>query len=331
MRLIVIVSLGLAVLGTGSAGPAASQGVARTAAQTYPSQPIRLVVPWPPGGTADTLGRIIAQHLATSFGQQVVADNRPGAGSTIGVGIVAKSTADGHTLLYTDVTTITINATFYPKLPYDTIRDFTPVTMVGTSPLLLVVHPSVPARTVRELVAHAKAEPGALNVSSAGNGSALHLAAEMFRAETGINLVHVPYKGGGPAMTALLGGEVQLNFAGIITALPHLKAGALRALATTKSTRSQLLPDVPALAETYPGFEILLVNGMLGPAGLPPQIVAKLNSEVEKVLAKPDVIQRFEALGVETKTSTPEELMAYIKTEIGRFGKIIRETGASAS
>jgi len=153
MRLIVIVSLGLAVLGNGSAGPAASQGVARTAAQTYPGQPIRLVVPWPPGGTADTLGRIIAQHLATSFGQQVVADNRPGAGSTIGVGIVAKSMADGHTLLYTDVTTITINATFYRKLPYDAIGDLTPVTMVGTSPLLLVVHPSLPARTVREFIA----------------------------------------------------------------------------------------------------------------------------------------------------------------------------------
>lgn len=328
MRL--IIPFVLALLGVWPAGPAAGQGAARDAAQAYPSRPIRLIVPWPPGGISDTSARILAQHLSASLGQQVVVDNRAGAGSTIGHDLVAKSTADGHTLLYADVTTSAINATFYSKLPYDTARDFTPVTMVGVSPLFLVVYPAVPAKTVRDLIAFAKAKPDTLNFASAGNGSTLHLAAEMFRAEAGIRIVHVPFKGSGPAMASLLSGEVAMIFSATPPILPHIKSGALRALATTKPTRSPVLPDVPALAELYPGFQIFIVNGILGPARVPARVVAKLNSEVAKAVVKPDVVQRFETLGVETRTSTPEELTAFIRTEIGRFGKLIRETGTRA-
>lgn len=305
--------------------PGGDAGVA--AAQAFPRRPIRLIVPWPPGGISDTSARILAQHMSASMGQPLVVDNRPGAGSTIGTDIVTKSPADGHTLLYADVTATAINATFYPKLPYDTVKDLSPVTMVGASPLFLVAHASVPARTVQDLVALAKAKPGTLNFASAGTGSTLHLAAEMFRAAGNINIVHVPFKGSGPAMGSLISGEVAMIFSASPPILPHLRSGALRALATTKPVRSSVLPEVPALAEFYPGFQIFIVNGVLGPAGLPRDRIVRVGAEVAKAAQLSDVQRRFEALGVETRTSSPAELAAFLGTEITRFGKLIRDTG----
>lgn len=325
MRLAVLLVLTLPVAAALTLVPRAGAGAA--AADEFPSRPIRLIVPWPPGGISDTSARILGQHMSASMGQPVVVDNRPGAGSTIGTDMVAKSAADGHTLLYADVTTTAINATAFPKLPYDTVQDLTPVTMVGASPLFLVVHAAVPAKTVRDLVALAKAKPGTLNFASAGNGSTLHLAAEMFRAEAGINIVHVPFKGSGPAMSSLISGEVAMIFSASPPILPHVKSGALRALATTKPSPSPVLPELPTLAELYPGFEIFIVNGVLGPRGLPRDRVTRVGSEFAKAVQQPEVKQRFAALGVETRTSTPAELSAFLRTEIVRFGKLIRDTG----
>jgi tripartite-type tricarboxylate transporter receptor subunit TctC len=315
----------MAAAGIFALPPVAHLGTA--AAQAYPSRPIRLIVPWPPGGISDTSARILAQHMTTSIGQQVIVDNRPGAGSTIGHDMVAKSSADGYTLLYADVTTTAINATAYPKLSYDSVKDLTPITMVGVSPLFVTTHPSLPVKNVKELVALAKAKPGAINYASAGTGSTLHLAAELFRSAANVNIVHVPFKGAGIAIGSLLSGEVVLMFSPSPPVLPHLKTGKLRAVATTKPTRTNVLPDVPAIAETYPGFEIFIVNGVLGPAGVPRDRIERLVGEVAKAAQMPEVQKRFESLGLETRTGTPAELAAFLTTEIARFGKLIRETG----
>jgi tripartite-type tricarboxylate transporter receptor subunit TctC len=306
------------LLGTGA-------GIA--AAQSFPTKPIRLIVPWAPGGISDTSARMLGQHMSASIGQPVIVENRPGAGSTLGSELVARSPADGHTLLYADITTTAINATAYVKLPYDTLRDFSAVTTVGASPLFLVSHPSIPAKDVRQLVALANAKPGALNYASAGVGSTLHLAAELFRDAANVNIVHVPFKGAGHAMGSLLTGEVALIFSASPPILPHVKRAALRALATTKPTRSNVLPEVPALAEVYPGFQIAIVNGVLGPARLPQDRVERLQAEISKAAQIPEVRKRFEALGMEVRTSSATELTAFLKSEMGRFGKLIQEAG----
>jgi tripartite-type tricarboxylate transporter receptor subunit TctC len=305
--------------------PGGEAGIA--SAQAFPSRPTRLIVPWAPGGVSDTSARILAQHMSANMGQPVIVDNRPGAGSTVGTDMVVRSSADGYTLLYADVTTMAINATAYPKLSYDTVRDLSPITMVGASPLFLVAHPSVPVKSVQDLVTLARAKPGTLNYASAGNGSTLHLAAELFRGAANVNIVHVPFHGAGQAMGSLLSGEVGLIFSASPPILPHVKSGALRALATTKPTRSGVLPDVPALAELYPGFQISIVNGVLGPPGLPRDRIERVQAEVAKATQISDVQKRFEALGVETRTSSPGELAAFLKTEITRFEKLIRDTG----
>ncbi len=298
------------------------------AAQAFPSRPIRIIVPWTPGGINDTSARILAQQLTASMGQPVIVDNRAGAASTIGTDIVAKSNADGHTLLYTDVTTTAVNAAALTSLPYDTLKDLSPVTMVGVSPMYLVVHAAVPAKTVQDLVALAKAKPGTLNYASAGNGSTLHLAAEMFSAAANIKMVHVPFKGsGGAAMTSLVSGEVGLMFSASPPILPHIKSGALRALATTMPRRTGTMPEVPALAESYPGFQIYILSGVLVPAGVPRDRIARLGAEFAKAVHLPEVQKRFEALGLETRTSTPAELGAFVETEITRLGKLMRDTG----
>lgn len=325
MRLAVLLALTLPVAAALTLVPRAGAGAA--AADEFPSRPIRLIVPWPPGGISDTSARILGQHMSASMGQPVVVDNRPGAASTIGTDIVTKSAADGHTWLYADVTTTAINATTFSKLPYDTVKDLSPVTMAGVSPLFLAVHASVPAKTARDLVALAKAKPGTLNFASAGTGSTLHLAAEMFRAAASINIVHVPFKGSGPAMGSLISGEVAMIFSASPPILPHIKSGALRALATTKPARSRVLPDVPALAEIYPGFQIFIVNGVLGPAGVPRERIVRVGAEVAKAVRLPEVQQRLEALGVETRTSSPAELAAFLSTEVARFRKLIRDSG----
>jgi tripartite-type tricarboxylate transporter receptor subunit TctC len=314
-----------AIAATFAIPPGGDAGVA--AAQAYPSRPTRLIVPWAPGGITDTSARILAQHMSASMGYQVVVDNRPGAGSTLGTDTVARSSPDGYTLLYTDVTTTAINATAYTKLPYDTVKDLSPVSMVGASPLFLIAHPSIPAKTIQDLVALAKAKPGTLNYASAGTGSTLHLAVELFRSAANVNLVHVPFHGIGHAMSSLLQGEVGLIFSALPPVLPHIRSGALRALATTKPTRSSALPDVPALAELYPGFQIAIVNGVLGPAALPRDRVQRIQAEVAKAAQTPEVQKRFETLGIETRTGSSAELAAFLKAEIPRFGKLIRDTG----
>jgi len=296
-------------------------------AQAFPSRPIRVIVPWAPGGINDTSARILAQYLTAGLGQPVVIDNRGGAASVIGTEIVARSTPDGHTLLYTDVTTTAINAAALSKLPYDTMKDLAPVTMIGVSPMFLAVHSSVQAKTVQELVALARAKPGSLNFASAGNGSTLHLAAELFQSAAAVKLVHVPFKGSGPATTSLVAGEVGMIFSASPPILPHIKTGALRALAATTPARSKALPDVPALAEIYPGFQIYILSGVLGPARMPADRVAKLGAELARAVQLPEVQRRFEPLGLETRTSTPAELGRFIETEIARLGKLLRDTG----
>lgn len=305
--------------------PGAKAGVA--AARGFPSRPIRVVVPWAPGGINDTSARLLAQHMTASIGQPVVVDNRGGAASTLGTDIVAKSAADGHTLLYTDLTATAINAAAYPKLPYDTLRDLTPVTMVGVSPMFLVVHAAVPAKTVQDYVALAKARPGTLNYASAGNGSTSHLVAEMLAIAANVKLVHVPFKGSGPATISLVSGEVGMHFSASPPILPHIKSGAIRALATTLPRRSSIMPDVPALAEIYPGVQIFIMSGVVAPTGVPRERIAHLGTEFAKAVQLPEVQRRFEVLGLETRTGTPAELGAFIETEITRLGKLIRDTG----
>ena len=317
---------GLAALAaTFAVPPGGDAGVA--AAQSFPSRPIRVIVPWAPGGINDTSARLLAQHMTASIGQPVVVDNRGGAASTIGTDIVAKSTADGHTLLYTDLTATAINAAAYPKLPYDTLRDLTPVTMVGVSPMFLVVHAAVPAKTVQEYVALAKAKAGTLNYASAGNGSTSHLVAEMLAIAANIKLAHVPYKGSGPATISLVSGEVGMHFSASPPILPHIKSGAIRALATTLPRRSSIMPDVPALAEIYPGVQIFIMSGVMAPTGVPRDRIAHLGAQFAKAVQLPEVQKRFEVLGLESRTSTPAELGSFVQGEIARLGKLIRETG----
>jgi tripartite-type tricarboxylate transporter receptor subunit TctC len=310
--------------GTVLAAAALWSGVA--AAQTFPSRPVRIIVPWVPGGINDTSARLLAQQMSVNMGQPVIVDNRPGAASTVGTDIVVKSAADGYTLLYTDLTATAINATAYAKLPYDTVRDLGPVTMVGVSPMFLVVHAGVPAKTVQELVALAKAKPG-LTYASAGNGSTSHLIGEMFRGAANIDLAHVPFKGSGQAAVSLVSREVALHFSASPPILPHIKSGALRALATTLPRRSSIMPEVPALAESYPGVQIFILSGMMGPARMPRDRVAYLGAEIAKAAQAPEVQKRFDTLGLETKTSTPEALGTFVQTEITRLGKLIRDTG----
>ena len=299
-------------------------------AQTYPVKPLRIIVPFPPGGITDTAARVLAQHLTTNLGQQVVVDNRPGGNSIIGTELVAKAAPDGYTLFYGDLATTAIVTALYPKLPYDLFKDLAPVSMVGVSPLVLVVHPSLPVATVKDLVSLAKARKGQINYASAGTGSTFHLAAELLRYEAGIDIVHVPFKGSGPAMPALLSGEVAMIFSTTPQVLPHIRAGRLRAVAVTAPTRVSFLPGIPAVAETYRGFEMFSVGGVLGPAGMPSGVVEKLNKEIATVVGRPDVRERFEALGTQSKTTAPDELGGYLKTETARFGKLIRISGTRA-
>jgi tripartite-type tricarboxylate transporter receptor subunit TctC len=296
-------------------------------AAEYPVRPIRFIVPHAAGGSNDIIARILAPRLADTLGQPVVVDNRGGAASTIGTDIVAKSAPDGHTLLYTDLTATAINAAAYPKLPYDTLKDLTPVTMVGVSPMFLVVHAGVPAKTVQEYVALARAKPGALNYASAGNGSTSHLIGEMLRLAAKIDIAHVPYKGSGPATISLVAGEVGMHFSASPPILPHIKSGALRPLATTLPRRSKIMPDVPALAEIYPGVEIFIMSGVVAPTGVPRERIAYLGAEIAKAVQLPEIQRRFEVLGLETRTSTPAALGAFIETEVSRLGKLIRDTG----
>jgi len=300
-------------------------------AQTYPDRPIRLVIPFPPGGGSDITGRTIAQKLGEALGQQVVADNRGGAGGNIGTDIVAKAVPDGYTLVMALSGPFSINGSLLGKLPFDPLKDFALITLAGATPNLLVAHPSLPAHTVKELIALAKASPGKINFASSGLGTPAQLAGELFNTMAAVKLVHVPYKGASPALTDLLAGQVQLMFSTMPPALPQVKAGKLKAIAVTSAKRSVTTPELPTISEAgLPGFEAITWYGMAAPAGTPPAIVKKLNAEVVKLLHLPDVKERLLATGTEASGTTPEEFAAYIKSETLKWAKVVKASGARA-
>jgi len=297
-------------------------------AQAYPTKPIRIVVPFPPGGTSDILARAIGQKLAEEWRQQVIVDNRPGAGANIGAEVVAKASADGYTLFLAS-TIHTINPSLYKKLNYDPVKDFTPVMLVVATSQVLCVHPSLPVKSVKEFIAYSRKRPGELNYSSAGNGSQPHLTAELFKARTGINIVHIPYKGAPPAMTDLLAGQVALTFATAPSAVPHVKAGKLRALGVSTAKRISALPDVPTIAEAgVTGFEAVGWNGLVGPAGMPAAIVDKLNATVTRIVHEPAMSKYLSSQGADPETGTPAEFAAYIKSEIAKWAQVVKDSGA---
>lgn len=298
-------------------------------AQGYPSKPVRMVVPFPPGGTTDILARAVGQKLSEAWNQQVIIDNRPGAGGNIGTDIVAKAPADGYTLLMGTVGTQAINASLYAKLPYDPVKDFAPVTLVASVPNVLVVNATIPAKSVKELIALAKAKPGQLTFASSGNGTSIHLSGELFKTMTGTFMLHIPYKGSAPALTDLMGGQTNMMFDNLPSSMPHIKSGMLRALAVTSAKRSPALPDVPTIAEAgVPGYEASSWFGVLAPAGTPKEIVARLNADIVKVLAAPDIKERLSAQGADPVGNTPEQFAAYIRTEQIKWAKVVKDSGA---
>ena len=313
----------LAALALVATAPAAAQGAA------YPTKPVRLVVPFPAGGTTDILARAVAQKLSETWGQQVIVDNRPGAGGNIGSELVAKAPSDGYTLLMGTVGTHAINPSLYAKMPYNHVKDFTPVILVAAVPNVLVVNPSLPAHSVQELIAYGKANPNKLNFASSGNGTSIHLSGELFRTMTGVQMTHVPYKGSSPALTDLMGGQVQLMFDNLPSSLQFIKAGKLRALAVTSLARSQALPDVPTLAESgLPGFEASSWFGVLAPAGTPADIVAKLNGAVAAWLASPAAKEQLAAQGAIAAGGSPDAFVTHIADESAKWAKVVKASGA---
>ena len=297
-------------------------------AQTYPDHPLRLVVPFATGGTSDILARFVAPPLWAALGQPVVVDNRPGAGSNVGNEIVAKAPADSYTLLMA-TPALASNQALYGKLNYDPIANFTPVTLVAEIPIALVVHPSMPTKSVRELIALAKAQPGKLNFGSSGNGGIGHLVGEMFKSATGINMVHVPYKGNGPALVDLMSGVLNLTFTDIAGGMPYIKAGKMRPLAIASKHRSTQLPAVPTMIEAgVPGFEASTWFAVFATGGTPQPVINRLNTEIVKSLQSPDMRDKLTNLGCEVVGNKPEELAAFLKAEMAKWSKVIKESGA---
>jgi tripartite-type tricarboxylate transporter receptor subunit TctC len=310
-------ALAAIVLGVGVATAAA--------AQDYPMRPVRIVVPVPPGGANDTLTRVLAPKLSEQLKQQVIVDNRGGGNTTIGTAVVAKSTPDGYTLLSAP-SAHTVNPVLYSNLPYDPIRDFTPIAGVAAAPLMLAVHPSLPVKSVKELVALARSKPGQLSYASPGNGTSGHLAGELFRSVAGLQIVHVPYKGGGPATVDVVGGHVLMMFPTIQAAMPYVTSGKLHALAITSSYRSPLAPEVPTMAQAgFPGVEVGSWFAVLGPAGVSKEIVFRLNSEIQRALETPELAERLRALGYDSFYMPPGELATFIRRELDKWGKVIRQ------
>jgi tripartite-type tricarboxylate transporter receptor subunit TctC len=308
----------------------ASLAAGASPAQDYPTRPVRMVVPFSPGGSTDTLARIVGQKLTERSGQPVIIENRAGAGGHIGAEQVAKSAPDGYTLLLGGVPHA-ISASLYSKLPYDMARDLTAIAEVASFPSAIVLHPSLPANSVKELIALARARPGRLSFGSAGIGSPNHLSLELFQAMAGISMVHVPYKGSGQLVGDLLAGQVQLASMGLPVAVPHVQSGKLRAIAVTGAARSPLLPEVPTVSEAgLPGFEVTSWYGVFGPAGLPAGIVAKLNSEIGSAVTAPEVKERFAALGAEPSVKAPDQFARYVRQEITKWAKVVKDSGAKA-
>jgi len=305
--------------------------VATAAAQTYPSRPVRIVIPLSPGGTTDVPGRIIAQKLSETLGQQFYVENRAGAGGTIGSDFVAKANADGYTLLLT-ATPFVITPHVYKKLPYDALADFTPVIRIASGPYVLVVHPSLGVNSVKELIAAAKKEPGKIDFASSGNGSAQHLVTELFMYMAGIKLNHVPYKGSGPAQQDLMSGIIKVSFVGTPIAIPHMKSGRLKALGVSTAKRSPEMPDVPTVAQAgVPGYEAIVWIGMLAPAGTAREIIAKLNGEIGKLVRTGEVKKLLTPTGMEPDPDTPEQFGAYLKADYDKWGKVVRDSGATVN
>ena len=293
-------------------------------AQNYPNHVVRIILPYPPGGSMDALGRMVFDRLSQSLGQQFVIDYRPGASGGIGTEVVARAAPDGHTLLLNTLPFV-VNPSLYKKLPYDTVKDFAPVSLLATSPFVLVVHPSVPATTVAQFVALAKKQPGKLNYSSAGIGTNLHVAAELFKNLTKTDILHVPYKGGGAALIATVGGEADLSFIGVQPAFPHMQSGKLRALGITSAKRAPSLPALPTSGETVAGYEFSSWWGVLAPAATPPAVVQLLSEAIAKAVRAPEIAKRFEQDGVEAVAGTPAQFGESIKSDIARWAKVIRD------
>ena len=318
MKLLCISAIALAAL-TGTA-------FSQDAAVKYPSRPIRVIVPFAPGGGLDITTRMIAQKLTEQWGQNIVVDTRPGAATIVGTEIASKAPADGYTLLMI-TTTFAINPGLRSKLPYDPLKDFTPVTQLNSQPNVIVVAPSFAGKTVKDLIALAKAKPGELTFASPGAGSAPHLSAEMFQRAAGISMIHVPYKGIPPAVTDVLGGRVTMLFTTTISAAPHIKAGKLRAVAITSAKRQASMPDVPTVGETIPGYRAEAFQGMVAPAGVPQAIVNKVSADVVRIVRLPEVTQRFQLDGAEAVGSTPQEFAAFLKSEMQKWSTVIRDAG----
>jgi tripartite-type tricarboxylate transporter receptor subunit TctC len=297
-------------------------------AQQFPTKPIRWFMAYPPAGSSDILARPIAVELSKSLGQQVVIDYKPGAGSTIAADFVAKSAPDGHTLVLL-LTAHAINATLMPKLPYDTLGDFTSITLAATQPLVVVVNAESNIHSIQDLIAAAKARPGKLNYGSAGPGNTSHLAVEYFKAQVGVDMVHVPYKGSGPAIAGLLGKEIDLIFDSLSSSLPQIRAGKFRAIAVSTAKRSIVVPQVPTIAESgVPGFDVSVWYGVFAPAKTPAPVVQKLNAEIVKAMNAPETKPKLEGFGYQIVGSTPAQLDAHVRAEIARWGKVIKESGA---
>jgi len=298
--------------------------------QPYPSKPIKFVSPYPPGGPTDILARLIGAKLQASLGQPVIVENRAGAGGNVGTDYVAKQPGDGYTLLLTASGPVAINVSLYKSLPYDPATDLVPVVHVASVPLMLVVHPSLKVNTVKELIALVKAKPDGYTYASAGNGTPQHLSMELFKSMTGTQILHVPYKGTGPAINDLLGGQVPMAFESMLAVLPQVKGGKLHALAVTTAKRSAVAPDVPTVSEAgVKGYESIAWYGVLAPKGTPKDIIAKLNAEMVKILDMPDVHARLQDLGTEKVHGSPEQFGAFIRSETAKWGKVVRASGAT--
>ena len=298
-------------------------------AQPYPAKTVRIIVPAAPGGGTDLVARVLAQHFSETLGQPFVVDNRGGAGTTLGSALLAKSPPDGYTLILHHVS-LAFNASYYRKLPYDTLKDFAPITLVAQQPFLVVVHPSLPVKSMKELIALAKSKPGGIAYGTGGAGSGPHMSAELLKLTARINLLTVPYKGAGPAFIDLMSGQVQMMIATLSLALPHAKAGRVRALAVTSPQRHPVVPELPAVAETVPGYRYLVWYGLFAPAGTPAPVIQRLNTAAVKILQARDTHEKLAGEGLETKTSTPEEFSAYFRSEVETWAKVVNAAGIHA-
>jgi tripartite-type tricarboxylate transporter receptor subunit TctC len=308
--------------------PILMAGAAATFGQTYPSKPIHIVVGFPPGGGNDIIARMLGAKMQEGWGQPVVIDNKPGANSIIATEFVARSAPDGYTLLVNATGGMSVNPVLYAKLPYDSLKDFVPISMVGSFPLVLVVNPSIPASSVNELIAYARANPGKLNYSS--GSTAFQVATEMFKQMTGTDVKHIPYKGSAGSITALIAGDVQMTIVDTPPLVPQLKSGRVKALAVTSAKRSAAMPERPAIAETVPGYEMVLWIGAFAPAGTPREVAAKLNAEIVRIVGLPDIREKLEGMGVEPLGNTSEQTADWIRREIEKYGPVVKAAGIKA-